>query len=94
MWWVKKLHVNRLYSSCIKMRTRPASVGLSSMYSFQMTDRNSGPVEYMTVMYGSSQWRSYCCNNSITRRKNGCWGTEPMASLEIPVGTVRRTQAG
>lgn len=59
-----------------------------------MTERNRGPVEYMTVMYGSSQWRSYCCSNSITRRKNGCWGTEPMASLEIPVGAVRRTQAG
>lgn len=31
---------------------------------------------------------------SIVRRKNGCRGTEPIASLEIPVGPVRRTQAG
>lgn len=93
-WWVKKLQENLLYSSCMRMRTRPASLGPSRIYSFQTTDRNSGPVEYITVMYGRSQWRSYCCSTSIVRRKNGCCGTEPIASLEIPVGAVRRTQAG
>lgn len=64
------------------------------LHVFLPDDKNSGPVEYITVIYGSSHLRSYCCNNSITRRKKGCCGTEPMASLEIPVGTVRRTQAG
>lgn len=63
------------------------------MYSFQMTDRKSGPVEYMTVMYGMPHLRLYEDRDSIVRRKKGCWGTEPMASFEIPVGTVRRTHA-
>jgi hypothetical protein len=30
----------------------------------------------------------------MTFMKKGCFGTLPMASLEMPVGTVRRTQAG
>lgn len=64
------------------------------MYSFQMTDRKSGPVEYMTVMYGMPHLRLYEDRDSIMRRKKGCWGTEPMASLDMPVGTVRLTQAG
>lgn len=50
VWWVKKLQEYLLYSSCMRIRTRPDSVGLSCMYSFQMTDKNSGPVEYMTVI--------------------------------------------
>lgn len=34
----------------MRMRTRPDSAGWSCMYSFQITDKNSGPVEYMTVI--------------------------------------------
>jgi hypothetical protein len=49
VWWVKKLQEKRLYSSCIRMRTRADSLGFSCMYSFQITDKKSGPVVYMTV---------------------------------------------
>lgn len=49
-WWVKKLHECLLYSSCMRMRTLPDSAGFSCIYSFQITDKNSGPVVYMTVM--------------------------------------------
>lgn len=46
--------------------------GLSDIYSFQMTDRKSGPVLYITVMYGRIQLLSYACRDSITRWKKGC----------------------
>lgn len=51
------LIVRNTYSSGIKIRTLPSSVVPHLVYSFQMTLKNRGPVEYMTVMYGTLQLR-------------------------------------
>ena len=48
----------------------------------------------MTVTYGSGQRRLYSGSESMALRKKGWRGTAPMTSLEMPVGLVRRTQAG
>ena len=91
---LKKLHAKPLYSSGMRILTC-SSRGLTILrYSIQITERNRGPVEYMTVIYGMPQLRLYDERESIVFKKKGCWGTEPMASFEIPVGTVLRTQAG
>lgn len=42
------------------------------MYSFQITDKNNGPVEYITVMYGKNQCLSYACKDSMTFKKKVC----------------------
>jgi hypothetical protein len=76
------------------MRTCSSAGRAIFKYSIHITERNRGPVEYMTVIYGMPQLREYEESESIVLRKKGCWGTEPIASFEIPVGTVLRTQAG
>lgn len=81
------------HSSGIRIRTRVSSSRAPRMYSFQTTERKRGPVPYMTVIYGTCQLISNDWRRSMTLRKNGCCGAAPIASFEIPVGTVRRSHA-
>lgn len=64
------------------------------MYCFQTTDKKRGPVENMMVTYGTNQFLWYLCSIEIALVKKGWFGTEPITSLEIPVGMVFRTKAG
>ena len=48
----------------------------------------------MTVIYGDSQFLLLFEREFKTYRKNGWCGEEPRASLDMPVGVVRRAKAG
>jgi hypothetical protein len=85
-------------SSFISTLTLPPSSfpSLHPSHSVHKALKNSGPVLNITSKYGLPNFHflSYLSKLSITFLKNGCLGTAPRTSFEIPVGEVRHAKAG
>ena len=80
--------LNTGYQFGINTLTSPPFLGRLQICSFHITLKNNGPVESMTVKYGSIQECAYRRKWSRTRSRNGWCGAEPIESFDIPVGSV------